>query len=108
MDSTSMKQTKIFPCVVALIFLGIGLAAQAAPITGTVTNKTTNRPSAGDTVVLIDVQAGMNEAASATTDGGGQYSIDAPGMGPYLIRVTHQGASYFIAAPQDGAPGNVT
>jgi hypothetical protein len=71
-------------------------------------NKTTNRPSAGDTVVLVDVQAGMAEAASATTNGNGQYSFDAPGMGPYLIRVTHQGAAYFIAAPQGGAPGNVT
>ena len=45
---------------------------------------------------------------AATTDGSGRYSIDAPGMGPYLIRVTHQGGSYFIAAPQGGAPGNVT
>ncbi len=103
-----MKPTKIFPRVAALMFLACGVAAQAVSITGTVTNKTTNRPSAGDTVVLVDVQAGMNEAASATTDGSGLYSIDAPGMGPYLIRVTHQGASYFIAAPQGDAPGNVT
>jgi hypothetical protein len=103
-----MKRTKIFPHVAALLFLGTAVAVHAASITGTVTNKTTNRPSAGDTVVLVDVQAGMNEAASATTDGSGQYSIDAPGMGPYLIRVTHQGAAYFIAAPQGGAAGNVT
>jgi hypothetical protein len=103
-----MNQAKIFPRVVALLFLGCGVAAQAVSITGTVMNKTTNRPSAGDTVVLVDVQAGMTEAASATTNGAGQYNFDAPGMGPYLIRVTHQGASYFIAAPQGGAPGNVT
>jgi len=103
-----MKQRKIFPRVVAMMFLACGVAAQAVSITGTVTNKTTNRPSAGDTVVLVDVQAGMTEAASATTDGTGQYTLDAPGMGPYLVRVTHQGASYFIAAPQGGAPGNVT
>ncbi len=103
-----MKPTKIFPRIAALMFLACGVTAQAVSITGTVTNKTTNRPSGGDTVALVDVQAGMTEAASATTDGGGQYSFDAPGMGPYLIRVTHQGASYFIAAPQGGAPGNVT
>jgi len=103
-----MKPTKIFPRIVALMFLACGVTAQAVSIAGTVTNKTTNRPSAGDAVVLVDVQAGMSEAASATTDGSGQYSIDAPGMGPYLVRVTHQGASYFIAAPQGGAPGNVT
>ena len=103
-----MSQTRMFPRVAALLFFVVGVAAHAVSITGTVTNKTTNRPSAGDTVVLVDVQAGMNEAANATTDGSGQYSFDAPGMGPYLIRVTHQGASYFIAAPQGGASGNVT
>jgi len=103
-----MKQAKMFPRAAALLFFSSGVAASAASITGTVTDKTTNRPSAGDTVVLVDVQAGMNEAATATTDSSGQYSFDAPGMGPYLIRVTHQGASYFIAAPQGGAPGNVT
>ena len=103
-----MNQARLFSRAVALLFLGCGVAAQAASITGTVMNKTTNRPSTGDMVALVDVQAGMAEAASTTTNGTGQYSFDAPGMGPYLIRVTHQGASYFIAAPQGGAPGNVT
>jgi len=103
-----MNQAEIFPRMAALLFLGCGMAAHAASISGTVMNKTTNRPSVGDTVVLVNVQAGMTEAASATTNGSGQYSFDAPGMDPYLIRVTHQGASYFIAAPQGGAPGNVT
>lgn len=95
-----------FPFALALLLTG-GLA-QAASITGTVTNKTTNKPSAGDTVVLVDVQAGMAEAASAKTNASGQYSLDAPGMGPYLIRVNHQGGTYFIAAPQGGGAGNVT
>src|ERR1035438_502834 len=94
------------PIVLALLLTG-GLA-QAASITGTVTNKTSNKPSAGDTVVLVDVQAGMAEAASAKTNSSGQYSLDAPGMGPYLIRVNHQGGTYFIAAPQGGGAGNVT
>ena len=84
-----------------------GASAKAAPITGTVTNLTTSKPSAGDTVVLVDVQAGMNDAATATTDSSGRYSINAPGMGPYLIRVTHQGGAYFIAAPQAGSQGDV-
>lgn len=81
--------------------------AQAAPITGTVTNKTTNKPSAGDTVALVDVQAGMSDAATATTNSSGKYSITAPGVGSYLIRVNHQGGTYFIAAPQGDAPGDV-
>jgi hypothetical protein len=77
-------------------------------VTGTVTNKTTGKPSAGDTVALVDVQAGMSDAATATTDSHGQYSMQSPGMGPYLVRVNHQGATYFIAAPQGTAPGDVT
>src|ERR1035437_5649493 len=81
--------------------------AQAATVTGTVTDKTTNKPAAGDTVVLVDVQAGMGEVAKATTDANGHYSIKAPGNGPYLVRVTHQGGTYFIAAPEGSAPGDI-
>ena len=57
--------------------------------------------------MLVDVQAGMGEVAHATTNAQGHYSLSAPGSGPYLIRVTHQGAGYFIAAPQGGAPGDI-
>ena len=81
--------------------------AQAATVSGTVTNKTTSKPAVGDTVVLVDVQAGMGEVAHATTDANGHYSLNEPGSGPYLVRVTHQGAGYFIAAPQGGAPGDI-
>ena len=49
----------------------------------------------------------MGEVAHATTDAQGHYSLNEPGSGPYLIRVTHQGAGYFIAAPQGGAPGDI-
>src|SRR5579863_4495112 len=87
-----------------LVFVG---QAQCATLTGRVTNKTTDKPASGDTVALIDVWAGMSEAATATTSARGEYSIDAPGMGPYLIRVSHQGGAYFIAAPQGGAQGDV-
>jgi len=93
--------------LVLILFMSAGLA-QAASITGTVTNATYGKPSAGDQVVLIDVQAGMSEAANATTDSHGHYSLASPGMGPYLIRVNHQGGTYFIAAPQGGGPGDVT
>jgi hypothetical protein len=84
-----------------------GALAHAATVTGTVTDKTTNKPAAGDTVVLVDVQAGMGEVAKATTDANGKYSLREPGNGPYLVRVTHQGSPYFIAAPQGGAPGDI-
>jgi len=81
--------------------------AQAATVTGTVTDKTTGKPASGDTVVLVDVQAGMGEVAHAVTDAKGSYTLNQPGSGPYLIRVTHQGAGYFIAAPQGNVPGDI-
>ena len=51
--------------------------------------------------------SGMGEVAHTTTDARGRYSLDLPSSSPYLIRVTHQGAGYFIAAPQGGAPGDI-
>lgn len=100
-----MKFTQIVFRTLTLGTLFAGTLAQAASVSGTVTNKTTGKPSAGDTVVLVDVQAGMGEAAKATTDASGHYSLNMPGSGPYLIRATHQGAGSFIAAPQGGGPG---
>jgi hypothetical protein len=85
-----------------------GLIAEAATVTGTVTNKTTGKPSQGDTVVLVDVQAGMAEAARGTTDAHGHYSLQSATAGTALVRVDHQGGSYFIAAPQAGGSGDVT
>ncbi|MDR3748466.1 MAG: carboxypeptidase-like regulatory domain-containing protein [Acidobacteriota bacterium] len=94
-----------WPVLALLLF---GATTRAATVTGTVTNATNGKPSAGDNVVLIDVQAGMAETASATTDAHGHYSMQSPGMGTYLVRVNHQGGTYFIAAPQGGGPGDVT
>jgi hypothetical protein len=102
-----MRTTKfVFPAI-ALSLLCLSGLAQAATITGTVTDKTTGKPAAGDTVVLVDVQAGMSEVAHATTDARGHYSLNKSGSGPALVRVTHQGAPYFIAAPDGGAPGDI-
>lgn len=103
-----MRKFPLSPFMVSFPVLILALPASAATFSGTVTNATSNRPSSGDPVTLIGVQAGMAEVASAMTDASGHYSLDGPGMGPYLIRVTHQGASYFIAAPQGGIAGDVT
>ena len=102
-----MKSTTLVTRTLALTLLFSAALAQAATVTGTVTDKTTSKPAVGDTVVLVDVQAGMGEVAKATTDTNGHYSLSEPGSGPYLVRVTHQGAGYFIAAPQGAAPGDI-
>jgi hypothetical protein len=91
-----------------LSFLLPGALAYSASITGTVTNLTNGKPSAGDTVVLVDVQAGMSDAATTTTDSKGHYTLQSPNGGAFLIRVNHQGGTYFIAAPQNGGPGDVS
>jgi hypothetical protein len=75
--------------------------AVAASITGTVTNKTNNKPSAGDDVVLIKLQQGMQEAARTTTDKHGHYRLEVPDEGVHLVRVTHDKANYF----QPATPG---
>jgi hypothetical protein len=80
------------------------VAAMAATITGTVTNRTTDRPSPGDKVTLL--QQGMTELATATTNAKGEFSLNAPASGPYLLRVTHDMAAYYEPATE-GQPVNV-
>jgi hypothetical protein len=102
-----MKSIKsVFSSVVVSLMLA-GALAQAAQLTGTVTNKTTGKPAAGDVVALVDPMAGMSEMARTTTDAHGHYSLAKSGSGPALLRATHQGADYFIAAPQGGATGDI-
>lgn len=103
-----MKSTRFFFSTVALSLLLMGAGAQAAQITGTVIDKTTGKPAVGDTVVLVNPQAGMGESAHVTTDAHGRYVLPTPGPGNFLVKVTHQGATYFIAAPQGNAPGDIT
>jgi hypothetical protein len=93
-----------FSC--GLIFASAG--AQAASVIGTVTDKTTGKPAAGDPVVLLEPMAGMSEVGHATTDAQGRYSLSLPGSSPYLVRATHQGADFFIPAPQGGGQGDIS
>jgi len=103
-----MRSNRFAICLTAASLSMAAPWAQAATVSGTVTNKTTGKPAAGDQVVLVDVQAGMGEVAHATTDANGHYSLVEPGSSPYLVRVTHQGAGYFVAAPQGPTPADIT
>ena len=83
--------------------------ATAQNITGTVTNGTTGKPSAGDDVSLLSLSQGMQEIGSTKTDAQGRFSFPPPSdtQAPHMVRVTHQGVSYF---PQSGPlmPGSTT
>ncbi len=89
----------------SLVVLSLPLTAlAAAPITGTVTNRTTGKPAAGDTVVLIRLTGGMQESTHTTTDARGHFSLDVPDEGVHLVRVTHDKTTYF----QPAQPGATT
>jgi len=103
-----MRSFKSSVFLAAFFCLLSTVLAHAATIAGTVTNKTTSKPSAGDKVELVDVQAGMSVAANATTNASGHFSLNKPGSGPYLVRVIHQGSPYFIAAPDGAGPADVS
>ena len=85
--------------VTAAMFAAVSSFAFADSITGTVTNKTTNKPAVGDDVVLIRLQQGMQEATRTKTDAKGNFTLNVPDAGIHLVRVTHDGASYFRPAP---------
>lgn len=94
------------------ISLLLGAALLAAPlaaqnITGSVTDKTTNKPAAGDAVVLIKLGNGMQEGARAVTDSRGHFSLPVDDAGMHLVRVTHDKVPYFKPAPQGTTSANV-
>ncbi len=74
-------------------------ANAASSITGTVTNKTNNKPAAGDDVTLIRLAQGMQESTHTRTDSKGRFTLDVPDEGIHLVRVTHDKANYFRPAP---------
>jgi hypothetical protein len=88
----------VLAAAVAVAFPGFAFADS---ITGIVTNKTTNKPSAGDDVVLIRLAQGMQEAARTKTDAKGRFTLEIPNgdSGMHLVRATHDKANYFRPAP---------
>lgn len=79
--------------------------AGATTLSGTVTNGTSGKPSAGDQVILIKLAAGMEEVGHTKSDSQGKFSFNVEnGNSPYLVRAIHQGVTYHAAAP----PGTIT
>jgi hypothetical protein len=73
----------------------VASSAVAATISGTVTNKTTGKPSLGDTIGVINTAVGMDEITKVTSDATGSFHVAAPDGGQILLHVTHKGAEYF-------------
>src|SRR6516225_7316151 len=92
------EQLRLASCC---LFLSTSL--WAASIHGKVTNGTTNKPAAGDDVVLLSLSGGMQETARTKTDNKGEFSLEVPDEGAqHLIRVSHQRVNY--SAPPRKAP----
>ncbi|HEV2991203.1 MAG TPA: hypothetical protein VG759_22380 [Candidatus Angelobacter sp.] len=68
----------------------------ALRLTGNATNGTTNKPAAGDSVVLLKPGQSMEEVARAKVDAQGQFSLLIPedGMPIHAIRIHHQDADF--------------
>jgi hypothetical protein len=84
------------------------LSLSAATISGTVTDRTTGKPAAGDTAVLLDLQQAMTESARTTIDARGHYSFDVPdNAGMHLVQVQHEKASYYGPVPPNTSVVNI-
>src|SRR5271154_900570 len=87
--------------------LAIPSLCYPATLTGTVSNKTTNRPDGGDVVALVGAKESLPEVARTRTDAVGRYRIELPGPGMYLVRVEHQKVAYFAPVPTATAHADV-
>lgn len=88
--------------------LALPVSLMAATISGTVIDRTTNKPAAGDTAVLLDLTQSMQESARTTVDAKGHYSFNVPdNAGMHLVRVEHEKASYYGPVPPNTTTVNV-
>jgi len=103
------KQTLISPLwssvssvvkVLVLVLVALASLATAQTLTGTVKNSTTNKPAAGDEVVLLKLGQGMEEAGRTKTDAKGNFTFKLDdAQSPHLVRAIHQEVTYHRMAP---------
>jgi hypothetical protein len=83
----------------ALLLLVCGSCALSAfaadTISGKVRNQTTGKAAAGDEVILLRLQNGMEEEARTRTDAQGAFILQLSAADdPHIVRVLHQGVNY--------------
>jgi len=84
-----------------LLILLAAASASAGTVTGVVRNGTTGTTVAGQDVVLIQLQGGMETVANTKTDAQGRYTLEHPSVGqaPVLIRVNYRGVNFHQSVP---------
>jgi LPXTG-motif cell wall-anchored protein len=82
--------------ILLLICCACALSAYAADnIQGTVGNRTSGKAAAGDEVILLRLQNGMEEEARTRVDAAGAFSLPLSAADvPHIVRVVHQGVNY--------------
>jgi hypothetical protein len=90
-----------FATIALSLVAALAAQAKAGTVHGTVKNSTVGKPAAGIEVILIQLQAGMQQVANTKTDGSGQFSFDHPTLGvqPMLVRVVFKGVNFHQPVP---------
>jgi len=85
----------------AIVLLLLALPGAAGTLTGVVRNGTTGAPVAGQEVVLLALQGGMEAVATTKTDAQGRFRFDHPSLGsaPLLVRAAYRGVNYHQNVP---------
>jgi hypothetical protein len=91
----------------ALLLLVCGSCALSAfavdTISGTARNQTTGKAAAGNEVILLRLQNGMEEEAKTRTDAAGAFSLPLSAVdAPHIVRVLHEGVNYDQAVSGKG------
>ncbi len=90
-------------CLVAAVWLFAALSLQAE-VSGTVINRTTNKPAPDTVVTLYQLgQNGMQPVKTERANAEGNFSIDYTPQGPHLLQAIYDGVVYNRAVPP-GAP----
>src|SRR5437764_6129079 len=75
MTSPLVRSCLLLFCTMLFIVAPLSFAIN---ITGTVTNKTVDKASPGDDVVLLKLSGGMQEAARTKADNQGKFTLPGP------------------------------
>jgi hypothetical protein len=89
--------------VLGLLFLCACFSASslAGTVHGTVKNGTTGKIASGVTVMLIQLQGGMQPVGNTQSNAQGQFTFDNPNLGaqPMLIRAVYHGINFHQPVP---------
>jgi len=92
--SKGFCQAGLLPTLALMLFYSTRALA-ASSFSGSVRNQSRGEPSAGDDVILLRLDAEMQEEARAKTDERGAFTLNVQSPDkPHLVRVIHQGVTY--------------